>query len=256
MRLDTKTLKYLRENVTTKVLAVYLSGSRLNGLADKNSDTDYYVVTEPEFDDLIFNRRKGKQDHGEIDFKQVDLFQFVNLIYKSNPNVLELFYKKPLYSDDLFMVMANYLYKHRDEFLELNPVHWQKSCLGQMKHCYLNIKKNQGATAQGHIGKDVVQFIKAFAYLEASYETGSLDKAIDLDKVTSGLASSFKATTEFSDEGRVKLLTSLEGRMVEAQNFDLDNEVDWELLEQLMDVTKRAYTILCVSELSGLRAVE
>ncbi|WP_407886002.1 nucleotidyltransferase domain-containing protein [Levilactobacillus sp. N40-8-2] len=257
MKLSNKLLKYFQEQLPTKVLAIYLSGSRLNDLADENSDTDYYVVTEPEFDSLIFNQRKGKQNHGEIDFKQVDLFQFVNSIYKSNPNVLELFYKEPLYTDELFTMMAGFLHKNRDDLLKLNPDHWQKACMGQMKHSYLNIKKNQGATAQGHIGKDVVQFMKSFVYLEASKEENSLSKVIDLNEATDGMALVMKKSTVLSDEGSAKMVTFLEDRMNEAQEFVTAGEVvNSELLEMLMDVTKRTYTMVCVSELSGLKVVE
>lgn len=257
MKLSDELLNYFQDQLPTRVLAVYLSGSQLNNLADEDSDTDYYVVTEPEFDSLIFNQRKGKQNHGEIDFKQVDLFQFVNSIYKSNPNVLELFYKEPLYADDLFSTMRDFLLKHRDDLLKLNPDHWQKACLGQMKHSYLNVNKNQGATAQGHIGKDVVQFLKSYAYLEASKEDDSLSKVIDLNEATDGMALVMKKSTVLSDEGSIKMVAFLEDRMNEAQEFVTAGEsVDLKLLEMLMDVTKRTYTMTCVSELSGLKAAK
>lgn len=257
MILEKKTLDYIRSQVSTKVLGVYLSGSHLNGLADQNSDTDYYVVTEPEFDSLIFNRRKGKQEHGEIDFKQVDLFQFVSSIYKSNPNVLELFYKKPLFTDELFSMMAGFLFDRKDDLLTLNPEHWRKACLGQMKHCYLNVAKKQGSTANGRIGKDLVQFMKAFSYLSCTLDGQGIGEAIDLNKETGMMAGNVKGYSKVPDEERAEIAEFMKSQLDEIQGEeDLNEDVNSELLAELMDAAKRTYTILCVSELSGLRAVE
>ncbi|WP_334427200.1 MULTISPECIES: DNA polymerase beta superfamily protein [unclassified Levilactobacillus] len=256
MELTKETLTYLKRQSPNRILAVYLSGSRLNNLADEDSDTDYYVVTEPEFDSLIFNRRKGKQNHNEIDFKQVDLFQFVNSIYKSNPNVLELFYKQPLYVNPMFIRMSEFLSENKDRLLTLNPDHWRKACLGQMKHSYLNVLKQQGSTAKGLIGKDIVQFLKAYSYLSATLAGKGLGDSIDINTETHGFASEMKSYDVVSDEERNQVATFMKNQFEDIQKQPDLNDTDTGLFIELLDIAKQTYTILCVSELSGLKAVE
>lgn len=92
-------------NKIPNILAIYLSGSRLNKLDCTDTDYDLYVITADPLAHLMTGRFRKNETHypaseenaNEIQVKVMSLRKFHNLIVKSNYNVLELLSAQPLY---------------------------------------------------------------------------------------------------------------------------------------------------------------
>ncbi|GEO70461.1 DNA polymerase beta superfamily protein [Levilactobacillus acidifarinae] len=177
--LPIKTWEYLMGKTSDTIIAVYLTGSHLNNLATKDSDVDYYVITFPRFDDLIFNRRRATQETGDVDFKMMDLFHFLNLMFKANPNVIELLYRDPLYCSDIYLPISTWLMTSRDNLPLLNPKGWEGACLGQMLQIRKRVAVGKKYEGNGSLGKDMIQFNKSYSYFMANFAHGTLEDVVN-----------------------------------------------------------------------------
>lgn len=245
MQLTKKQIEYLRSKTDRAILAVYLTGSYLNGIQVEGSDIDFYVVTCPEIEDLVFNQKLTGQHTGKIDFKTADLFHFAKLICKSNPNMIEMFYHEPLYQHPAYKKLGSWLTSNRDELPMINPSGWTNALIGQMKGSARSIAKGKDYQGNGSAGKDLIQFMKAFSYLSDYYEHRSLDVVfrgamhVLATKVKSGRNKLLDAERI---ESVYKLNDTLE--MVESRPIVL-GDPDMELLNGLLAMVK--YTFLTFS---------
>lgn len=244
--LPKETLEYMREKTDEPILAVYLTGSYLNNLNVAGSDLDYYVVTFPPFEKLIFNRNeKTKQVTGDIDFKVMDLFHFISLVFKANPNVIELFYNEPLYADATYQVLGEFLSNNREGLPMLNPSGWEKACIGLMIHSYQSFKRNKERQGSGSDGKDAVNFFKAFHYFTYELNKGSLEGVVTFDDdYLRHFALEMKGYENVSDEDRELIASYMNRQIDSAKSFqgELQKGPSSEtLMHDLVQVTKRTY---------------
>lgn len=144
------------------VLAVYLTGSHLNNLAVETSDVDLYVVLRQNKKNLVFGQFKSGQEHGENDFKYMESYKFVQLLYKTNPNMLELLFKYPLYVHDDFKKMADFLFENKNNVVKMNQERYYSSCYHMLKNNYNKLKNDSGKVLKNQAGKEVMNFYKVY----------------------------------------------------------------------------------------------
>lgn len=157
-----------------KVMAVYVSGSYLNNLMTETSDVDLYVVLEQSKRSLVFGQFKSGQEHGENDFKFMESYKFVQLLYKTNPNMLELVFEYPVYVNDKFKPLADFLYDNKNKLVKMNQERYYSSCYHMLKNNYNKLKNGSGKVALNYAGKEVMNFYKVY------YQAKACSKDLDL----------------------------------------------------------------------------
>lgn len=123
------------------VLAVYLSGSKLNGLSTNDSDTDLIAIVEdtpkeimtgqPYSKQKVINFTFDNQTTVHFDIKIYGVTQVWRMICKGNPNFIETFMEQPLAFDiaDPFTMTLMDKQTH-NEILHYNIPQFFRSCLG------------------------------------------------------------------------------------------------------------------------------
>lgn len=154
-------------------MAVYLSGSHLHNLENKDSDFDYIVITKPTVEDMVDGWHNGKQSNGELDFKVFNLLHFINLIKKSNPNIVELLYKFPLYVDEDFEPFAHYLHYNSDKIAKMNVLKFSKACQGNMISHFKKLKIEDPRN-----GKKISNIYKMSMYISSMINNENLSDII------------------------------------------------------------------------------
>lgn len=170
--------KEISDKVNRQILAIYMAGSHLNNLDTPDSDFDYVVVTKPNVEDLVDGNHNGSQTKGELDAKVYSLFHFVSLIKKSNPNIVELLYRFPLYVDEDFEPFAHYLHYNSDKIAKINVDRLLKSCQGTMMS---NLKKLKSEDKNN--GKKMAQIYKMAMYISQILLNEPLEKAVFFEEL-------------------------------------------------------------------------
>lgn len=169
--MDQATFNTFQAKIDRKIAMIYLSGSHLNQLETKDSDIDYVIVTIPSFTDVVSGHYKNKQHHHDIDTKIMNVFQFLTLMKKSNPNMLELLYCRPVYCESSFKPFAAMLFDRRDEIAHLNEQNFYNAALGM-------IKQHADHATLAKMGKSLVNANKAALQLAAVANRLPLDDAV------------------------------------------------------------------------------
>lgn len=146
-----------------KVLGVWLSGSKLNGLSTDESDNDLITIVEDTPQEIMIGQPLSKQvkvkDQGtHFDIKIYGVIQTWRIIRKGNPNFIETFMEQPLakHEGDPFM-MSLTTDKMMTNVLHYNLPRFFKSCLGMAN----SVLKRKNATI-----KDYLQTIKNLKYAQ------------------------------------------------------------------------------------------
>lgn len=146
-----------------KVLGVWLSGSKLNGLSTDESDNDLITIVEDTPQEIMIGQPLSKQvkvkDQGtHFDIKIYGVIQTWRIIRKGNPNFIETFMEQPLakHEGDPFM-MSLTTNEMITNILRYNLPQFFKSCLGMANGAL----KRKNATV-----KDYLQAIKNLKYAQ------------------------------------------------------------------------------------------
>lgn len=144
------------------VIGVWLSGSKLNGLASDDSDSDFVVLVEDKPKEVLTSTPVSSQqiitvDGHTCDIKEYSVLQAWRLIRKGNPNLIEPFMLDPLAYDKEDPFMTQFIQVKHD-ILYYDMPRFVKSCLG-MEDGFHKRYNNGKATR-----KDFIQTIKNLIY--------------------------------------------------------------------------------------------
>ena len=152
-----------KDMIPHKVLGVWLSGSKPNGLSTDKSDTDLIVIVEDTPKEIMTGQPLSKQmvfEDGDnhFDIKMYGVTQVWRMIRKGNPNFIETFMEQPLAINEADPFMLT-LGESRTvaKILHYNLPRFFKSCLGMANGAL----KRKNATI-----KDYLQAIKNLKYAE------------------------------------------------------------------------------------------
>lgn len=160
---------------------IYLTGSHLTGTASEDSDRDYYVFVLPTKRQFFeHNQEKGNQTKLDgVDVKTYYISHLYGLIAKANPNVCEMFSKRPVYASEECQDIGNFLYVHHDSLPTMDPERFIRAGMGMMKNnLHRMLTVNREYSGEGSFGKDLYNFYKAYEYSMAVARGESLDKHI------------------------------------------------------------------------------
>lgn len=187
MTLTNKQIVAFLKEKFPEISAIYLTGSRLNHLAIRDTDYDVVAIVPSTLSRIISGQAYAKETHfpddglaNEIQVKVYDTLKLCQLINKSNPNILELFYEKPLYVSMSFKDMATYLADPTTirQLCQLNVPALLSATKGQYYQMSNLIKKKQ-ANLSDKEAKYFVQMIKFHRYLKNVLD-GRTIKSVDM----------------------------------------------------------------------------
>lgn len=152
-----------KDMIPHKVLGVWLSGSKLNGLSTDKSDTDLIAIVEDTPKEIMTGQPLSKQmmfedEDNHFDIKMYSVTQVWRMIRKGNPNFIEVFMEQPLAINeaDPFMLTLGES-QTIAKILHYNLPQFFKSCLGMANGAF----KRKNATI-----KDYLQAIKNLKYAQ------------------------------------------------------------------------------------------
>lgn len=152
-----------KDMIPHKVLGVWLSGSKLNGLSTDKSDTDLIAIVEDTPKEIMTGQPLSKQmvfenEGNHFDVKMYGVTQVWRMIRKGNPNFIETFMEQPLALNeaDPFMLTLDES-QTIAKILHYNLPQFFKSCLGMANGAL----KRKNATI-----KDYLQAIKNLKYAQ------------------------------------------------------------------------------------------
>lgn len=165
------------EYADTKVHAIYLSGSHLNGLAVSNTDYDVMVILAPTEQAILTGKHYAgqvdlEQDGVAIDAKVYDTLKLVDMYINTNPNIVELFYREPIYTSPEFAPIAEWFASDdmKRYGLRIGSERFVKSVGGQVSQ----MRKTLANKDIKHQAKAVVQASKFTRYLREYLHNGIL----------------------------------------------------------------------------------
>lgn len=198
-----------------RISAVYLTGSRLNNLFTAESDYDLYVVLKQSKENLVFGVYESGQLTGEHDFKYMESYKFLQLIFKSNPNMTEMFTKGPLYVSEEFAELASYLYAHSEDLAYINPRRYFSGGYHLLKNNYNKLKNGSGKVAKARAGKEVANFYKTYYQLVALANKEDFKETVFLTGERREFLLNLKKVETFTAEERAELLEDMENKLDE-----------------------------------------
>lgn len=152
-----------KDMIPHKVLGVWLSGSKLNGLSIDKSDTDLIAIVEDTPKEIMTGQPLSKQmvfenEDNHFDVKMYGVIQVWRMIRKGNPNFIEVFMEQPLAINEADPFMLTLSESQTIAIiLHYNLPQFFKSCLGMANGAL----KRKNATI-----KDYLQAIKNLKYAQ------------------------------------------------------------------------------------------
>lgn len=134
----------VESDIERTVEAVYISGSTLNEINIRENDIDMYVFVEPQLHEIILGNRYSTELKYEfpapssgtikLELKVMDVLKMVELLEKSNPNVLELFSRHAVYKSKFFEPIENSLFVQDEiNLTQIDIKRFLASIIGQNK---------------------------------------------------------------------------------------------------------------------------
>ena len=234
-------------------IIISLVGSHNYNLNDENSDKDYKFITLPSFDDLYEGRVFSESKNNvliygeESDYSAHDIRKFINMLYKSNINFLEV-----LFSDKMKINHeAEWLIEMRDEIARGNLPYLYNACLGIYYTKFKQIEKGTSGTQHlvQKFGYDTKQAMHCYRVLDF------LIRFADLD------FKDFKKVIWYNDTERELLLNIKNGKVqldtmkefinetkdtveIHYKDFYMSNETNVELYRDIEERTKRMVKVM------------
>lgn len=164
-----------KDMIPHKVLGVWLSGSKLNGLSTDKSDTDLIAIVEDTPKEIMEGQPLSKQmvfedEDNHFDIKMYGVIQVWRMIRKGNPNFIETFMEQPLAINeaDPFMLTLSES-QTIAKILHYNLPQFFKSCLGMAN----GTLKRKNATIKNYL--QTIKNLKYARYMLTFPGTGRLD---------------------------------------------------------------------------------
>lgn len=202
-------------------IGVWRSGSKLNGLASDDSDSDFVVLVEDKPKEILTSTPVSSQRiiHNlghTYDIKEYSVLQAWRLIRKGNPNLIEPFMVDPLAYDKDDSFVGQFINAKHD-ILYYDMPRFVKNCLG-MENGLHKRYNNGNATL-----KDFIQTIKNLIYAK---QLLTADKPILIHPDVSGVSVTLPNLGKAMTLREIKFLeTDISGKAPLNIRHDLVNAV-------------------------------
>lgn len=211
----TKELEGFKQVVGEKS-ALYLTGSRLLGLQDEKSDTDFMGFYVPTKNNLFLKSDNARSKHYQGDCFEgayMDVFHLVNLVQKVSPNLVELLTKQPLYTCDELEPLTTFLYQNQKELVNYNKKKLFMSYWGLMKRQSMLLNPDKTFAKTNTFGKVLFNLLKSYRMACAVAHNESVLETVNSFKELKPLKESKEFPTEYLAEH------NLEAMLDEVQTF-------------------------------------
>lgn len=235
-----ETLKKLFEEVKKEeVMAVYVSGSYLNNLMVETSDIDLFVVLKQNKYNLVMSQFHSGQNHGEYDYKYMESYKFVQMLVKTNPNMLELVFKYPVYVSESFKPLADFLYENRNEVVRVNLERYYSSSYHMLKNNYNKLKNGTGKVLRNQAGKESMNFYKTYHQVKGFSQGKDMQEFVELsgDLRESLLETKLKQSyTEQEKEQELKKMEKCLEELKDLSEKHVGVQMNFELVDEMVEL--------------------
>lgn len=138
-----------------KLIFRCLSGSRLYGLHEHNSDYDYRGVCVESIDNILGLKGFDQDILPDGDEVIYGIKKFFNLALGNNPNILELLYAQPLFQNEIW----DKILEHKISFLSKTKI--KNNFIG---YAYGQLQKLDRTDTKDKINEDRINLIKTYGY--------------------------------------------------------------------------------------------
>lgn len=219
---------------------VYLTGSALTKVQNENSDRDYYAFYVPEkLDFVLKDNSKGAQYHNEaFEYKQFMIAHLVNLLLKSNPNVVEMFFEYPLFVSKEEKPMADLLFENREVLSQVDSKRFVKASLGMLTGNLKRMAPDKEYLGNGTFGKELYNYVKAFRYgMCVAAQNKLTEEVVFATGEELEFLKHVKSQTKYNQEFLDEVLEKYPLAKLEEASKNMKCEERFDLVEKLVKVT-------------------
>lgn len=235
-----ETLKKLFEDVKKEeVMAVYVSGSYLNNLMVETSDIDLFVVLKQNKYNLVMSQFHSGQNHGEYDYKYMESYKFVQMLVKTNPNMLELVFKYPVYVSESFKPLADFLYENRNEVVRVNLERYYSSSYHMLKNNYNKLKNGTGKVLRNQAGKESMNFYKTYHQVKGFSQGKDMQEFVELSGDLRETLLETKLKQSYTEQEKKQELKKMEKCLEELKELSEKHvgvQMNFELVDEMVEL--------------------
>lgn len=235
-----ETLKKLFEEVKKEeVMAVYVSGSYLNNLMVETSDIDLFVVLKQNKYNLVMSQFHSGQKHGEYDYKYMESYKFVQMLVKTNPNMLELVFKYPVYVSESFKPLADFLYENRNEVVRVNLERYYSSSYHMLKNNYNKLKNGTGKVLRNQAGKESMNFYKTYHQVKGFSQGKDMQEFVELSGDLREFLLETKLKQSYTEQEKKQELKKMEECLEELKELSEKHvgvQMNFELVDEMVEL--------------------
>lgn len=235
-----ETLKKLFEEVKKEeVMAVYVSGSYLNNLMVETSDIDLFVVLKQNKYNLVMSQFHSGQNHGEYDYKYMESYKFVQMLVKTNPNMLELVFKYPVYVSESFKPLADFLYENRNEVVRVNLERYYSSSYHMLKNNYNKLKNGTGKVLRNQAGKESMNFYKTYHQVKGFSQGKDMQEFVELSGDLREFLLETKLKQSYTEQEKKQELKKMEECLEELKELSEKHvgvQMNFELVDEMVEL--------------------
>lgn len=235
-----ETLKKLFEDVKKEeVMAVYVSGSYLNNLMVETSDIDLFVVLKQNKYNLVMSQFHSGQNHGEYDYKYMESYKFVQMLVKTNPNMLELVFKYPVYVSESFKPLADFLYENRNEVVRVNLERYYSSSYHMLKNNYNKLKNGTGKVLRNQAGKESMNFYKTYHQVKGFSQGKDMQEFVELSGDLREFLLETKLKQSYTEQEKKQELKKMEECLEELKELSEKHvgvQMNFELVDEMVEL--------------------
>lgn len=182
-------MQILKEDQNIDIQLCCAAGSRAYGTADESSDYDFTVVRANTPEEILTDKKTKPTHHiiGDIDIKIYPFNNFIELLLKQNPNLLEIFGLRPddffYISDEMKQILIN-----KALFLSKKAASSYKSyamsCYQHAMMAYVNEKaRTDAAHWRKKAAKSMFECLRIYEQGTQLFKTGEIKTCINDSEV-------------------------------------------------------------------------
>lgn len=219
-------------------LLIYQTGSRLTGTNNANSDIDLYIFYIPSKLGYLIKTHQNRSLKGNgWEGKVFPISHLINLIIKSNPNVMEFLMARPVLIslNHSLIDFALFLYHHRAELLSIDRRHFVEASIGMIKQHKSKLQPSTTFNGCSSFGKIAYNLDKAYRYGKAVGLSQDFSQAVFLKGNRLQQKIRLKSINRFSDkefqqlqirtDKKIQELLNILSQLPQVQNLGLIKQI-------------------------------
>lgn len=175
----------------------------------------------------------------EYDYKYMESYKFVQMLVKTNPNMLELVFKYPVYVSESFKPLADFLYENRNEVVRVNLERYYSSSYHMLKNNYNKLKNGTGKVLRNQAGKESMNFYKTYHQVKGFSQGKDMQEFVELSGDLREFLLETKLKQSYTEQEKKQELKKMEECLEELKELSEKHvgvQMNFELVDEMVEL--------------------